>query len=63
MDPEAVIQREVRQKEKNKYHIITHICGISKNGTDETYLQSRKRYKDIDNKCMDQGGKKWGGGG
>ena len=27
MDLETVIQREVNQKEKNKYHILTHICG------------------------------------
>ena len=25
---EANIQSEVSQKEKNKYHILTHICGI-----------------------------------
>ena len=23
------------QKEANKYHILTHVCGIWKNGTDE----------------------------
>ena len=34
MDLETVIQSEVSQKEKNKY-ILTHICGIYKNGTDE----------------------------
>ena len=28
MDLETVIQSEVSQKEKNKYHIISHICGI-----------------------------------
>ena len=28
MDLESVIQTEVSQKEKNKYHILTHICGI-----------------------------------
>ena len=28
MDLEAVIQSEVSQKEKNKYRILTHICGI-----------------------------------
>ena len=28
MDLEFVIQSEVSQKEKNKYHILTHICGI-----------------------------------
>ena len=27
MDLETVIQSEVSQKEKNKYHILTHICG------------------------------------
>ena len=35
MDQEAVIQSEVSQKKKNKYHILMHICGIQKNGTDE----------------------------
>ena len=28
MDLEAVIQSEVSQKEKNKYHILTHLYGI-----------------------------------
>ena len=28
MDIESVIQSEVSQKEKNKYHILMHICGI-----------------------------------
>ena len=28
MDLEIVIQGEVSQKEKNKYHILIHICGI-----------------------------------
>ena len=27
MDLETVIQSEVIQKEKNKYHILTYICG------------------------------------
>ena len=27
MDLETVIQSEVSQKEKSKYHILTHICG------------------------------------
>ena len=35
MDLETVIQSEVSQKEKNKYRILTHICGTSKNGTGE----------------------------
>ena len=28
MDLETVVQSEVSQKEKNKYCILTHICGI-----------------------------------
>ena len=28
MDLETVIHSEVSQKEKNKYRILTHICGI-----------------------------------
>ena len=27
MDLETVIQSEVSQKERNKYHILTHVCG------------------------------------
>ena len=30
MDLESVIQSEESQKEKNKYHILTHIYGIKK---------------------------------
>ena len=35
MNLETVIQNEVSQKEKNKYHILTHIYEIWRNGTDE----------------------------
>ena len=28
MDLDSVIQSEVSQKDKNKYHILTHIYGI-----------------------------------
>ena len=35
MDLETAIQSEVSQKEKNKYRILTNICGTWKNGTDE----------------------------
>ena len=28
MDLESVIHSEVSQKEKNKYHMLTHVCGI-----------------------------------
>ena len=35
MDLESVVQSELNQKKKSKYHILTHICGIYQNGTDE----------------------------
>ena len=35
MGLESVMQSEVSQKEENKDCILTHICGIWKNGADE----------------------------
>ena len=35
MDLESVIHSEVSQKEKNKFCIISFICGTHKNDTDE----------------------------
>ena len=35
MNPEPIIQSKVSQKEKDKYHILTYIDGIQKNGTKE----------------------------
>ena len=35
MDLESVIQSEVSQKEKNKYHMLTHVYGIKKKCSDE----------------------------
>ena len=35
MDLEIIILSEVSQTEKNKYHMISLICGIQKNGTNE----------------------------
>ena len=34
MDLEIIILSEGSQKEKNKYHILTHIRGIQKDGID-----------------------------
>ena len=39
LDLGTVIQREVSQKEKNKYCILTHICGTQKNDTDELFCR------------------------
>ena len=35
MNLEPIIQSEVSQKEKDKYHILLHIYGILKNGSEE----------------------------
>ena len=35
MNLEPSIQSEVGQKEKDKYHILAHVYGISKNGPEE----------------------------
>ena len=35
MNLEPIILSEVSQKEKDKYHILMHIQGIQKNGTEE----------------------------
>ena len=35
MNLEPIIQSEVSQKEKDKYHILRHIYGILKNSTEE----------------------------
>ena len=35
MNLEPILQSKVSKKEKNKYHILTHIYGIQKNGTEE----------------------------
>ena len=35
MNLEPITQSEVSQKEKDKYHILTHIYKIQKNGTEE----------------------------
>ena len=57
MDLETVIQSEVRQKEKNKYRILTHICGIQKNGTEEPICKAEIETE-VENKRMDTKG--WG---
>ena len=63
MNQEPVLQTEVSQKEKNKYHILTHICGIQKNGTDEPTGREalRHRVADTENRLVDTTGKEEGG--
>ena len=52
MNLESIIQTEVSQIEK--YHILTHIYGIYKNGTEE-YFQGNSGETDIENRLMDTG--------
>ena len=57
--PRDVIQNEVSQEEKKKYHALTDICGIQKNGTDEPICRTGIEAQTyVENKCMDT---KWGG--
>ena len=39
MNLEPITQSEDSQKDKNKYHILKHIYGIQKDGTDEIILR------------------------
>ena len=42
---EPITQSEVIQKEKDKYHILTHKCGIEDNGTDEFICRAAMEKK------------------
>ena len=54
MNLEPIIQNEVSQKEKDKYHILMHIYGIQKNGTEEfTYRAAME--KQTENRLMAMG--------
>ena len=55
MNTEPIIQSKTSQKDKNKYHILMHIYGIQKDGTDE-YLQGSNGDVDIENRLMDMVG-------
>ena len=56
MNVGPVIQSKINQKEKTKYHILTHICGIQKNGTDEPICRA-----DIEKRLIDTTGEAEGG--
>ena len=46
------IYGEVSQKEKDKHHIMSLICGIKKNDTNELTSRNRHIDTDIENKHM-----------
>ena len=52
MDLENTILSEVSQTEKDKYYMISFICGIQAKWYKWTYLQQRNRLTDIENKVM-----------
>ena len=58
---EPIIQNEISQKEKDKYHILKHICGIQKDGTDEPFA-GQQGDEDIENRLMTMGGGEEGEG-
>ena len=51
MDLETVIQSKASQKEKDKYCMLTHICGIEEKGKDNLICKAEIET-DIENKCM-----------
>ena len=56
MDLETVVQSEVSQKEKNKYHMLTHIYGIlKKNGAEEPRGRTGIKTQNIENGPEDMG--------
>ena len=63
MDLETVIQSEVSQKEKNKYRILTNICGIQKNGTDEPVCRAEIETQMQRTNVWTPRGESGGGGG
>ena len=55
MNLESTIQSEVSQKKKNIYHILMHIYGIRKDGTDEAFCRGAMET-DTENRLMDMAG-------
>ena len=60
MNLEPTTQREVSQKEKHKYYILMHICGLKKDGSDESVCRAWVSI-DIEYGLVDRVGKGEGG--
>ena len=54
MNLEPIIQSEVSQKEKEKYHILMDIYNLER-GYQGIYLQGSNGQTDIENRLMDMG--------
>ena len=60
MNLEPIIQSGVSQKEKDKYHILTHIYGIQKDANDDPVSETT-RDTDVKNSLLDSVGEGEGG--
>ena len=63
---ESIIQSEVSQKEKHQYSILTHICGIQKDGNDDPVCETAKETQMqsglLDSEGEGEGGMTWENG-
>ena len=63
MDLETVIQSEVSQKEKSEHYILSHVCGIQKNGMMVLFAKQKQRHRHKEQMYRyqgeGQGGKNW----
>ena len=62
MDLEPAIQSEVSQKDKNKYHILTYICGVQKMVQMNQFARQKQRHRCGEQMYGHQGGKAGGDG-
>ena len=54
MKLELIIQREVSQKEKHQYSILTHIYGIQKDDNNDPICETAKETQiDVKNRLLD----------
>ena len=63
MDLETVIQSEVSEKEKNKYRILTNVCGTQKMVQMNQFAGQKLRHRCREQTYGHQGGKStvgWG---
>ena len=51
MNLEPIMQSEVSQKEKDKYHVLTHMYRIQKNGSEE-FIYKATMEKQTKNRLM-----------
>ena len=59
MDLETVVQTKVSQKEKNKYHILTHMCVESRKMV-QMILFAKQKQRHKENRCIDtKGEREW----